>query len=224
MGKRVLAINPGATSTKIALFDSNELVNNKKIEYSADKLREFYKSTDQIDFRWRDIKSVILEWKIDKVDAVVGRGGLFHPLESGIYKVNDKMVNDIKDGNMVAEHISNIGAILARKAAKELSAEAFIVDPVSVDEFEDVARISGIPEIERKALQHTLNIKQVVRKACKELKIAENEANFVVAHLGSGISICPIKKGRIIDANNAIEEGTFSPERSGGLPVYSLFK
>ena len=224
MGKRVLAINPGATSTKIALFDSNELVNNKKIEYSANKLKGFSKSTDQIDFRWKDIKKTIMEWKIDKVDAVVGRGGLFHPLQCGIYKVNDKMVSDIRDGNMVAEHISNIGAILARKAAKELSAEVFIVDPVSVDEFEDVARISGIPEIERIALQHTLNIKQVVRKACRELEIVMNEANFVVAHLGSGISICPIKKGRIIDANNAIEEGPFSPERSGGLPVYSFFK
>ncbi len=224
MVKRVLVINPGATSTKIALFESNKEIKNKKIEYSADELKGFSKSTDQIEFRWKDIKKTILEWEIDKVDGVVGRGGLFHPLESGIYRVNDKMVRDITDGNMVAEHISNIGAILARKAAEELSSDAFIVDPVSVDEFDDVARISGMPEIERKALQHTLNIKQVVRKACKELEIEESEANFVVAHLGSGISICPIKNGRIIDANNAIEEGPFSPERSGGLPATSFFK
>lgn len=224
MGKRVLVINPGATSTKIALFESNEIKNSKKVEYRANELKGFSKSTDQIDFRWKDIEKVIEEWKLDKVEGVVGRGGLFKPLQSGIYSVNDIMVNDIKEGNMVAEHISNIGAILAKKSADKLGAVAFIVDPVSVDEFEDVARISGIPEIERKALQHTLNIKQVMRRACIELKIKESEANFVVAHLGSGISICPIKNGRIIDANNAIEEGPFSPERSGGLPTYSFFE
>jgi butyrate kinase len=223
MGKRVLVINPGATSTKIAFFESNKMKMSKKIEYKVDELKGFPKSTDQIDFRWNDIEKVIEEWELDKVDGVVGRGGLFKPLQSGIYSVNDRMVNDIKNGNMVAEHISNIGAILAKKTANKLGANAF-VDPVSVDEFEDVARISGIPEIERKALQHTLNIKQVIRKACMELKIKENEANFVVAHLGSGISICPIKSGKIIDSNNAIEEGPFSPERSGGLPTYSFME
>jgi butyrate kinase len=224
MGKRVLVINPGATSTKIAFFESNKMKISKKIEYNVDELKGFSKSTDQIDFRWKDIEKVIKEWKLDKVEGVVGRGGLFKPLQSGIYNVNDRMVNDIKKGNMVAEHISNIGAILAKKAGDMLFSDAFIVDPVSVDEFEDVARISGIPEIERKALQHTLNIKQVIRRACKELKIKENEANFVVAHLGSGISICPIKNGKIVDSNNAIEEGPFSPERSGGLPTYSFME
>ena len=224
MGKNVLVINPGATSTKVALFEDNRSVKSKRIEYTVEDLKGFSKSTEQIDFRWKDIEDAINEWNLDTIDGAVGRGGLFKPLESGIYRVNEKMINDILSGNMVAEHISNIGAILAHKASKHLGGDAFIVDPVSVDEFEDVARVSGIPEIERKALQHTLNIKQVMRKACKEMGIDTKDANFVVAHLGSGISICPIKDGRIIDANNAIEEGPFSPERSGGLPASSFFK
>lgn len=224
MQKTVLVINPGATSTKIALFRNEEIANEEKIEYSAEELGSFSSIIEQIDFRWKDIKEVMNNWDIKKTDAVVGRGGLFKPLKSGTYRVNRKMINDVLSGNMVAEHISNVGAVLAKKAADEFGGDAFIVDPVSVDEFEDVARVSGIPEIERKALQHTLNIKSVLRKACSKIKIPVEDANMIVAHLGSGISICPIKRGKIVDVNNAIEEGPFSPERSGGLPATSLFK
>jgi butyrate kinase len=132
------------------------------------------------------------------------------------------MVEDIEKGNMSGEHISNIGALLAMGVAKKFGVPAYIADPVSVDEFEPLARVSGIPQIPRDALQHALNIKSVIRRFSSETGKNPEDINLVVAHLGSGISVCPIKKGKIVDANNAIQEGPFSPQRSGGLPVNHL--
>jgi butyrate kinase len=132
------------------------------------------------------------------------------------------MINDIKAGRMLGEHISNIGAILAKGVAEKFGVSAFISDPVSVDEFEDIARVSGIPEIRRDALQHTLNMKSTARLAAVEMNKNVEDLQLVIAHLGSGISVCPMKNGRLIDTNNATQEGPFSPQRSGGLPVNHL--
>ena len=220
----VLVINPGNTSTKVAYWEDEKEVWREEISYDVETLKRFPSILDQMEMRLQNIKGLLQVHNVEKIDCVMGRGGLFKPLEGGTYRVNNKMVADIKSGNMRAEHISNIGALLALEIAQEYNAEAFIADPVSVDEFDDVARISGIPELEREALQHTLNIKRTARKACEQINKEFNKANYVVAHLGSGISICPVRGGRIVDANNAIQEGPFSPERAGGLPAYSLME
>jgi len=220
---KVLVINPGNTSTKVALWEDEREVWKEEIEYD-ESIKKFSKATEQIEFRFNSIIQLLSLHNVENLDCVIGRGGLFKPLEGGTYEVNEKMIQDILSGNMKAEHISNIGAILAKKVADNFNVKSYIVDPVSVDEFEDVARISGIPEIEREALQHTLNIKRTARKAASDLGIEFEKSRFVVAHLGSGISICPVRYGRIIDANNAIQEGPFSPDRAGGLPAYSLME
>ena len=176
--------------------------------------------------RRKDVEGIIRERNLDlqSLSAVVGRGGPFKPLESGTYKVSDKLLYDVKIGNVQADHISNIGVLLAHEIAEKAGVFAFFVDPVSVDEFEPVARISGIPELERKSLLHALNVKATAYKAAKDLGRSLSELNLIVAHLGGGISICPIRKGRIVDVNNANEGGPFSPERAGSLPVSSLVK
>lgn len=219
----VLVINPGNTSTKISLWEDEKEKWREDIEYD-ESIKKFSKATEQIEFRLNSIFQLLNHYMVKELSCVIGRGGLFKPLEDGIYEVNDKMIQDIMNGNMKAEHISNIGAILAKRVAEKFNVKAYIADLVSVDEFEDVARISGIPEIEREALQHTLNIKRTARKASELLGIDFQNSRFIVAHLGSGISICPVKYGRIIDVNNAIQEGPFSPDRAGGLPAYSLME
>jgi len=219
---RILVINPGNTTTKIALYNDDKEEWREVVEYDINTLKRFPRYIDQVTMRFENVKQILALHNINELDTVVGRGGLFKPLEGGVYRINSLMINDIKNGNMVGEHISNIGAILAKNTAEIFDVPAFIVDPVSVDEFDDVARISGIPEIKRVALQHTLNIKRTVRLGAKKLNLDIQNTNFVVAHLGSGISVCPVRRGRIVDANNAIQEGPFSPERAGGLPANSL--
>ena len=134
------------------------------------------------------------------------------------------MLTDIREGRVRAEHISLVGPLIAYELTQKFGGIPMVADPISVDEFEPLARISGIPEIERQALQHTLNIKAVARKVAAKLGKKLDELNLVVAHIGGGISVCPLKKGKIVDTNNAVEEGPFSPERSGGLPVTTLVK
>lgn len=214
----VLAINPGSTSTKVSMFKDEEEVKKTIIRYNRDTLKDKKKALEQVEMRETDIRKEIERWGISP-DGVVGRGGLFEPLEGGTYKITERVLDDIINGRVQGEHISNIGAILAYNIAKEFGVPSFFVDPVSVDEFEELARFSGIPEIERVALQHTLNIRACIRQVEKDKKRRIEDMNLVVAHLGGGISICPVKNGRLIDANNAIQEGPFSPERSGSLPM-----
>jgi len=224
--EKILAINPGSTSTKIALYDGEEEVWTEKISYKKDKINEFDSIIDQLDMRKSDIDALLKEKNVlpQDLDAVVGRGGPFKPLESGTYIVNDSLINDIKGGNVQAEHISNIGALLANDIAQKAGIPSYFVDPVSVDEFEPVARISGIPEIERKSLVHALNVKATAYKEAKRVSKPLDELNLIVAHLGGGISICPVKSGKIVDTNNANEGGPFSPERAVSLPSSSLAK
>jgi butyrate kinase len=222
-----LIINPGSTSTKIAVYTDESMIFEKTIRHTNEELQPFKKVVDQFQFRKEMIISSLNENNIslNELDAVVGRGGLLKPIEGGTYSVNDKLVEDLKT-NIKGEHASNLGALLARSIADEVNIPSFIVDPVVVDEMEDVARISGHPEFERICIWHALNQKAVARRAAQE-KFGKRyeEVNFVVVHLGGGISIGAHKKGKVIDVNNALNgEGPFSPERSGSLPAAQLVK
>ncbi|MCK4385332.1 MAG: butyrate kinase [candidate division Zixibacteria bacterium] len=226
MSYRILSINPGATSTKVALYQDTKPEKVEVIRHSADDLSVFKHTLDQLDYR----KGLILNFleqnniKVGNLSAVVGRGGPFKALESGTYIVNDKMLSDIKAGNVQADHPSNLGALITFEITKDTSVPAFIVDPVSVDEFPAVARISGLPELPRKSLSHALNIKMVARKAGSELGKKYEELNLIIVHLGSGISVSSHLKGKMIDVNNANDMGPFSPQRTGALPVTGLAK
>lgn len=223
---RLLIINPGSTSTKIAIYDNEKPVFEEVLRHSAEELEPYPTIYSQYQFR----KNVILETlnkrdiNLRKLSAVVGRGGLLHPIPSGTYEVNDKMVEDLRIG-LLGQHASNLGGILAKEIASQLNIPAYIVDPVVVDEMDDVARISGMPEIERVSIFHALNQKAVARRAAKDLGKRYEETNLIITHLGGGISVGAHKKGRVVDVNNALDgEGPFSPERAGGLPVTGLLK
>ncbi len=221
----VLVINPGSTSTKVALYEDEKSVVVTNLMHSAEELEGYEKITDQYDYR----KDMILAWMneagytADQLKAVVGRGGLLRPMPSGAYTVTDFMVEDLKVG-IQGEHASNLGGLIAKSIADTEGVPSFIVDPVAVDEFEPVARISGMPEIKRKSLLHALNIKAIAHSVAEDMGKKVEDLNLVVAHLGGGISVVPLLKGRMIDANNANEMGPFSPERAGGLPVGDVAK
>jgi len=221
---RILAINPGSTSTKIALYENETPIFTKSLSHSADEISKFDKISDQYEFRKKVIIDAVGEHRVDlsEIDAIVGRGGNMKPVQGGTYKINDAMIEDLKIGVM-GQHASNLGGIIANAIANELGISSYVVDPVVVDEFEDYARISGIPEIQRKSKDHPLNQKAAARLAAKELGGEYHQFNFIVAHLGGGISVGTHKKGKIVDVNNALDgDGPFSPERSGGVPVGSL--
>ena len=221
---KVLVINPGSTSTKIALYENENPIFTKSISHSADEIKKYDKISDQYEFRKKVILDTIEEYGVNlsEISAIVGRGGNMKPVKGGTYKVNDAMVKDLKIGVM-GQHASNLGGIIANAIAMDLGISSYVVDPVVVDEFEDYARISGMPEIQRKSKDHPLNQKAAARLAAKELGGEYNQFNFVVAHLGGGISVGTHKKGKIVDVNNALDgDGPFSPERSGGVPIGSL--
>lgn len=225
MKKYVLVINPGSTSTKVAVFEGGINMSQKNIEHDENDLKHFKTIPEQFAYR----KQIILEWLEDEgfwledFIAVVARGGLIHPIPSGVYIVTDAMIKDLKLG-VQGQHASNLGGIIARSIADEHGLPAYIADPVSVDEFEDVARLSGMKEIPRKSLLHALNVKATAYRVARERGEHLSEINCIVAHLGGGISVVPIKRGKMIDANNANEMGPFSPERAGSLPTSDLAK
>jgi butyrate kinase len=226
MSFKILSINPGATSTKVALYENEKPIKVEVIRHSPEDLSAFKETLDQLDYR----KKLVLEFlerskvKVSDLSAVVGRGGPFKALGSGTYRVNEKMLSDIRTGNVQADHPSNLGALIAHEITKNTNIPAFIVDPVSVDEFTEVARITGLPELTRKSLSHALNIKMVARKAASEIGKKYEELNLIIVHLGSGISVSAHLKGRMIDVNNANDMGPFSPQRAGALPVTGLAK
>ncbi len=221
----ILAINPGSTSTKFSLFEEEKLVFEKSLRHSAEELENFDKITDQFHFRKDLIMKELTERKIDsaRIAAVVGRGGLVKPIESGIYEVNQRMKDDLRDG-FSGQHASNLGGLIADDIASSLCcAKAYIVDPVVVDELQAIARISGHPEIERKSIFHALNQKAVARIYAASVGRKYEELSLVIAHMGGGVSVGAHKNGKVIDVNNALNgDGPFSPERSGGLPSGQL--
>jgi butyrate kinase len=227
MGKKnyILAINPGSTSTKIAVYQEEICIVDKNLSHSAEEIKKYEHIYDQKDMR----SEVILKWleenNIDLQDlvAVVGRGGLLRPMPGGTYDVTEKMIEDLKLGYQ-GQHASNLGGLIAHEIAQKVKLPAYIVDPVAVDEIEEVSRVSGLPQITRRSLVHALNVKAVTRRVCQRKDLDLNNSSFVVAHLGGGITVSPVKDGRLLDCNNANEDGPFSPERTGGLPVGDLVK
>ncbi|HSN50454.1 MAG TPA: butyrate kinase [Bacteroidales bacterium] len=221
----ILAINPGSTSTKFSLFEEENLIFEKTLRHSPEELAPYGKISDQFHFRKNLIMKELSERKIEmeRIVAIVGRGGLVKPIESGIYKVNQRMKDDLTSG-LRGEHASNLGALIADDIASSLCcASAFIVDPVVVDELQPLARISGHPEIERKSIFHALNQKAVARLYASSSNKKYEELNLIIAHMGGGVSVGAHKQGKVIDVNNALNgDGPFSPERSGGLPSGQL--
>ncbi len=223
----ILAINPGGTSTKAGLYDSDDLIFEENVHHNPSELEPFSSTFDQMDFR-RDIVMEILTekgYKLEDLSAVVGRGGTFKPLASGTYRVNKKLLDDIKEGSTLqADHPSNLGALIAWGIAEKAGIPAYFVDPVCVDEMIDEARLSGHPILPRVSLSHALNIRMVAYKAAEILGKPMNQLNMVVMHLGSGISVNALRKGKMIDTNNANDDGPFSSTRTGGLPMTGLMK
>ncbi|MBU3219776.1 butyrate kinase [Clostridium algidicarnis] len=226
MSYKLLIINPGSTSTKIAVYEDEKALLTETLRHTSEEIESYNSIFEQFKFRKDVILNVLKEKNFDikELDGVIGRGGLLKPIISGTYEVNDAMIKDLKVG-VQGQHASNLGGIIANEIGKELNVPAFIVDPVVVDEMDEVARISGMPEIERKSIFHALNQKAVAKRYAKESKKSYEELNLIVAHLGGGISVGAHKGGRVVDVNNALDgEGPFSPERSGGLPVADLVK
>lgn len=223
---RMLIINPGSTSTKIGIYDDTTPVFEKTLRHSSEEISKYKTIFEQYDFRKEVILKSIADAGIDikSLNAIVGRGGLLKPIEGGTYAVNERMLEDLKVG-IQGQHASNLGGIIAYEIAKPLNIPSFIVDPVVVDEMEDIARISGMPEIQRISIFHPLNQKAMARKYAKENGTKYENLNLIVAHMGGGISVGAHKNGRVIDVNNALDgEGPFSPERTGTLPVTALIK
>lgn len=218
----ILVIDPGSTSTKIGIFLEDKLF-KENIKHERSELDTFKTIYEQLEYRFSVIKQIIQD-KYDQItfDGIIGRGGLIHPVESGIYEVNQKMLDDLKNG-VNGQHASNLGGVLAKMFAETYNCKAFIADPVVVDEMMPVAKYSGLKGIERKSIFHALNHKATARKVAKKIGKNYEDVNFIVAHLGGGISIGIHSKGKVIDVNNALDgDGPFSPERAGGLPVIGI--
>ncbi len=218
---RVLVINPGSTSTRLALYCETGDLFNERVPHDSAELARFPTVSDQLEFR----KQVILdllhsrsEFVPQEVSAIIGRGGLLHPLPGGVYRVNEAMKEDLASARY-GSHASNLGGLLADLLAAEFGVEAFIADPVVVDELSPLARYSGLPEILRKSIFHALNQKATAKKAAARLGKKYSECNLIVAHLGGGTSVGIHQHGRVTDVNNALDgDGPFSIERAGQLP------
>ncbi len=221
----ILAINPGSTSTKIGIFKNTKMILSENISHSTTELSQFDSIMDQKEFRTGLVLDFLdkCEVQISKLNAIVGRGGMLTPMKSGTYKVNKEMINFLV--NNLLEHASSLGAILADNIAQRIGVKAFIVDPVVVDEMDPIAKITGIPEIKKISIFHALNQKAAAREAAKRIKKKYRECNFIVAHLGGGITIGIHKKGLVVDVNNGLNgDGPFSPERTGSIPTWSLIE
>lgn len=226
MSVKILAINPGSTSTKIAIFEDEEQKFVKNIKHPAEEIAKFESVAAQFQFRENIILSELKEagFDIHDIQAIVGRGGLVKPIESGVYEVNEALVADLNNPPL-GEHASNLGGLIAHDIARTLGngVKAYIADPVVVDELQDVARVSGHPAFRRVSIFHALNQKAIARTYAREVGKPYESLNLIVAHLGGGISVGAHDHGRVIDVNNALDgDGPFSPERSGSLPTGQL--
>lgn len=223
MERNILVINPGSISTKIAVFNQQgEEIFNENIAHSTEELAQYKTLLQQAPARKNIILETLKKRKIElnSIKAVIGRGGILKQLAAGTYEINDKLIEDLK--NSPREHASNLGGIIAREIANKIGVSAYIADPVCVDEFTELARISGLKGIKRESLLHTLNVRASAFRYAREKGKKLEEINIIVAHLGGGISIAPIQKGKIVDVNNANDGGPFSPERTGSLPNKAL--
>jgi butyrate kinase len=218
----VLAINPGSTSTKVAVFTGEALIWDRTVRH-GDEIRGLG-LWEQFPARLRSVETELERAgavRREELSIAVARGGLMRPVAGGVYAINQEMLDDLRTG-VQGEHASNLGAAMAWEVARPLGIPAYVVDPVSVDEFGPLARLSGLPELPRRSLLHALNMKAAARRAAGELGKLPGDTRLVICHLGGGISVAPYDRGLLVDANNANEEGPFGPERAGGLPAGSL--
>ena len=220
---KVLVINPGATSTKVAVFEEEQELLKKSIVHTAQELEGFDRVIDQADFRQRAVLEAVAEggFRLEDFDAVCGRGGLYRPIPSGTYAVSDRVMQDVEQAPY-GEHPSNLGAYLARRIGDLVGIPAFFVDPVCVDEMTEVAHFSGFAEFRRLSQFHALNQKSVGRKAARRLGKSYEEARLIVCHLGGGVSVAAHDHGRVVDVFNVKDEGAMGMDRGGGLPVNQL--
>lgn len=220
---KVLVINPGATSTKVAVFEEEQELLKKSIVHTAQELEGFDRVIDQADFRQRAVLEAVAEggFRLEDFDAVCGRGGLYRPIPSGTYAVSDRVMQDVEQAPY-GEHPSNLGAYLARRIGDLVGIPAFFVDPVCVDEMTEMAHVSGFAEFRRLSQFHALNQKSVGRKAARRLGKSYEEARLIVCHLGGGVSVAAHDHGRVVDVFNVKDEGAMGMDRGGGLPVNQL--
>ncbi len=219
---KILAINPGSTSTKIAVFNDSELQFQETIEHTAAELAPFETIAQQYDFRKTLIVERLREHQLEgnHFDAIIGRGGLIKPIPSGVYGINEAMLQDLNHCIYPESHPCSLGGLIAHAMVQDApNCIALIADPVVVDELQDVARISGLPQMPRRSLFHALNHKATARRYAAQVGKAYEELNVVVAHLGGGISVGAHRQGKVVDVNQALDGyGAFSPERAGTLP------
>ncbi|MDR3257754.1 MAG: butyrate kinase [Mycoplasmataceae bacterium] len=220
----ILVINPGSTSTKLAIYRNDQLKESTTLRHSPKEINAFHSVAEQQNYRQAMIDEFLKKthYKIQDFQYVVARGGLIKPVQSGTFIVNQAMVNDLKHAKY-GEHASNLGAIIAFQYFQKYKIPAYIVDPVVVDEMNDIARVSGTNLFERRCAFHALNHKAVAKRYAANIKRKYESLNLIVAHLGGGISIAWHHLGKAIDVNNALGgDGPFSPERAGGVPVFPL--
>lgn len=223
--KRILAINPGSTSSKIGYFEDRECKASITIRHNQDEIAQYETVADQYDMR----KTAITKWmkeqniEMENLDGVVGRGGLLRPTRGGTFIVNDSIIEDLRSAKY-GVHASNLGALIAKEIARMAGVEAYIVDPVTTDEYGPLARYAGHPDFKRVSVFHALNQKAAARTICEKLGREYKNMNMIIAHLGGGATIAAHEKGRAVDVNHGLEEGPFTPERSGTLPVLEIIK
>lgn len=222
MEYKILVINPGSTSTKIALYNNREVVFTKTLNHPAREMEKFVCIQEQFEMRKEMVLLFLREngYNVGELSAVVGRGGMLPRVKSGAYRVNDKMVARLKN-NPVIEHASNLGALIAYEIANTTGIPAYIYDSVRVDELKDIARISGMPDIPRTSTSHVLNSRAMAIMAAEKYGKKYKDMNFIVTHLGGGISLSVHEKGLMVDII-ADDEGPFSPERAGRVPCKDL--
>lgn len=220
---KILVINPGATSTKIAVYEDEKQIFKASIDHDAKDLAPFEHVVDQFSYRKELILNTLKNsgYEMNDFQAVCGRGGLLKHIPSGTYAVNDAMIRDIENPPY-GEHASNLGALLSKDLADSVGIPAFIVDPVCVDELTDVARVSGYKGMERQSFFHALNHKGMARRAAAQLGKPYEDLNLIVVHMGGGVSIAAHEKGRVVDVYNVKDEGSFSMDRGGSLPVNAI--
>jgi butyrate kinase len=220
----ILAINPGSTSTKIAVFNHDTLLFKDSISHKQETLKTYQTIVSQFQFRLNTIKDALAKHQFDlkSLNSIVSRGGMLKPIESGTYLINDAVIHDLKNAKY-GEHASNLGALIAYELSNELKIDAYFVDPVVVDEMTDIAKMTGLKSIKRRSIFHALNQKMVAKRYAKEHNKPYESLNLIVCHLGGGISVGAHHLGRVIDVNNALNgDGPMSPERTGSLPVIDL--
>ena len=226
MDEVIIVINPGSTSTKVALFRGKERLAEETVSHPADELQDFKNVTDQFDLRMNNIDAWLTAQGLEqkKVVAVAGRGARLRPLKSGIYRITESMLDDLRTMRY-SNHAGNLGAIIADHLGRRYGVPAIIADPITLDDFPEIAKVSGIPEIERMCRLHTLNVREVSRREAAKLGKTLEECNFVTVHMGGGISVAAVERGRIVDVNDALlGMGPYSVERAGAVPIGALIK